>query len=95
MNDYINRQVAIKEAEQMAEEHQYDFVGLLISLPSEDVAPVRHGRWIPKFNGAFSGGAYWYDCSECGHTVTGGKLSGKHFCENCGARMDGEQNDKK
>lgn len=91
MNDYINRQVAIEGAERMvANQRFYDFVGMLMSLPSADVQPVRYGHWIPKFGGKFKGGAYWYDCSKCGHTVAGGIFSGKHFCENCGARMDGE-----
>ena len=61
---------------------------------ADDLAvPVRHGRWVPKFNGNFKGGAYWYECSECGHTVPGGLQSGKIFCENCGSdmRKDGEQ----
>ena len=53
-----------------------------------DAEPVRHRHWIPKFGGEFKGGAYWYDCSECGYTVAGGILSGNNFCKNCGAKMD-------
>ena len=56
-----------------------------------EVQPVRHGHWIPKFGGEFKGGAYWYDCSKCGHTVAGGILSGNNFCRNCGADMRGEK----
>ena len=55
------------------------------------IDPVRNGKWIPKFNGAFTGGAYWFECSECGHTVAGGLDSGKYFCERCGCNMKGEQ----
>lgn len=62
--------------------------------PSVEAEPVRHGHWIPKFGGEFKGGAYWYDCSECGHTVAGGILSGNYFCKNCGARMDFEKGEK-
>ena len=63
---------------------------VLRNLPSVDVQAVKRGHWIPKLNGEFRGGAYWYDCSECGHTVAGGFLSGNNFCPRCGARMDGE-----
>ena len=102
MDDYISRQTAIDALEgeisvtgRANAEAVLGYANLICDrikrLPSEDVVPVRHGRWIPKFDGKFQGGAYWFDCSECGHTVTGGNLSGKHFCENCGARMDGEQ----
>jgi hypothetical protein len=59
-------------------------------MPTVDATPVRRGRWVPKFGGIFKCGAYWYDCSECGHTVPGGLQSGKNFCENCGADMRGD-----
>lgn len=67
--------------------------GIIQGMPTVDAVPVRQGRWVPKFNGNFKGGAYWYECSECGHTVPGGLQSGKIFCENCGAdmRKDDEQ----
>lgn len=61
--------------------------GIIQGMDTVDAVPVRHGRWVPKFNGNFKGGAYWYECSECGHTVPGGLQSGKIFCENCGADM--------
>ena len=64
---------------------------ILEDAPPVDVQPVRRGHWIPKFDGKFCGGAYWYDCSECGHTVAGGILSGNNFCRNCGADMRGEK----
>ena len=54
----------------------------LVYLPSADVAPVRHGRWVvidaeePRR----------YGCSECK------RLSWhmENYCPDCGARMDGE-----
>ena len=52
----------------------------------------KKGKWIPAFDGKFRGGAYWFNCSECGHIVAGGLQSGNFFCENCGADMrEGEQ----
>lgn len=98
-DDFISRQAAIRavcEKECRVLKPCNAECGSIIALrelPSVDVQPVRHGHWIPKFNGKFSGGAYWYDCSECGHTVAGGILSGNKFCKNCGADMRGEQND--
>ena len=50
-----------------------------------DVQPVKHGYWTDLNNDAI----YHYECSCCkGHTDWHEK-----FCPNCGAQMDGEQND--
>jgi len=49
------------------------------------------GRWIPKFGGKFTGGAYWYECSKCGRIVPGGIQSGYKFCPECGSRNDEEK----
>ena len=50
-------------------------------------AKRKKGSWIPCNNGKFTGGAYWFSCSKCGHIVPGGLQSGKIFCEACGADM--------
>lgn len=47
----------------------------------------RKGRWIPKFNGMFKGGAYWFKCSECERTVPEVRNGGWNYCPNCGADM--------
>ena len=49
-------------------------------LHSRDVAPVRHGRWLPQ---VVLGQKAW-DCSECK------TLGSPHWkwCPVCGARMD-------
>ena len=46
-------------------------------IPSADVAPVRHGRWIKHDDGVFT-------CSECGNAES----NESHFCRYCGAMMD-------
>lgn len=60
------------------------------NLPAADVAPVVRGRW------AHLGGDEWC-CSACGFIITTegswDKPTKKH-CEDCGARMDGDSNDK-
>ena len=54
-------------------------------LPSADVAPVRHGRWVvidaeePRR----------YGCSECKRL----SWNLENYCANCGARMDEENKD--
>ena len=55
--------------------------------PAADVAPVVHGRWIPKNSrNPFS----WRYCSECKHTVTAAQARVYAGCPICLARMDGE-----
>ena len=109
MIEYINRQ-ALRDAmyheafETDSDLQKWDsgcwirykmFENVMDRLPSADVQPVRHGKWIPKFNGQFKGGAYWYDCSVCGRIVPDVRNGGWNYCPNCGARMatmDGDEN---
>lgn len=65
------------------------FIEAINNEPAADVQPIKHGRWI---------GNEVIQCSNCNFTMNGnayGKLVYKCFkyCPNCGARMDGEQND--
>ena len=51
----------------------------IMSIPSADVAPVRHGEW-QEINGIFS-------CSRCGYSFE--HEGYKHFfnyCPNCGGK---------
>ena len=69
--------------------------------PAADVAPVVHGRWIPRVNPQWP--AHRHDvCSVCGWWNTRNALcyDGNHkpghslnYCPNCGAKMDGEEQD--
>lgn len=55
-----------------------------------DVAPVVHGRW------AHLGGDEWC-CSACGFVITtegSWDKPTKKYCEDCGARMDGDDDAK-
>ena len=73
-------------------------------IPSADVAPVRHGRWLdrPKNQGlkdeeigtvGMVDGEPWSSCycSECGEwLVASDEYAVKgNYCPNCGAKMDG------
>ena len=72
----------------------------IMSIPSADVAPVRHGRWIllreseitgfnPEFAGRDPIGGY--QCSNCKKEAIFGcndEFVLSSYCPNCGARMD-------
>ena len=56
----------------------------IVSLPTVDAVPVRHGRWI-HYKGGYSD---HYECTACGKPIV---LTAKwDFCPNCGARMNGK-----
>lgn len=64
---------------------------LLDSVPAADVVPVRRGRWIEKKKATDFVGLYEvsYVCSRCNNVVFGKY----NYCSNCGAKMEGEEND--
>lgn len=92
MEDYIDRQVAIDAMKQYAHYDDFDVsvvdediaIIALKDLPSADVQPVRHGRWIEEPN-------CMYRCSSCGsHYPSIRGYMDYCYCPSCGARMDGE-----
>lgn len=105
MADYIEREYLLRK---FNIDDMMNVNGTLISLsdarnviekqPAADVAPARHGDWIPISDGE---GA---ECSECGeyydvegcHNMESFKLfcGFYHYCPNCGAKMDGEADGK-
>ena len=59
---------------------------------ANEVRPVRHGRWIPiEFDSYADGAPVWdkWECSECGHEHRGEEDTLTAFCPDCGAKMDG------
>ena len=62
----------------------------LYEVPTIDAVPVRHGEW-----GGLSNEDSLVKCSVCGHIRFGSSLlyckEYVRYCENCGARMDGER----
>lgn len=104
MDDYIRRADAINVAKKIDPYSHSEFnrgVEMMVSLikddiPAADVAPVVHGRWIPRVNPQWP--AYHHDaCSICGWWNTKNALcyDGNHkpghslnYCPNCGAKMD-------
>ena len=88
MAEHIERSAAIKAAKHAwakgLEPSQY-----IEALPAADVAPVVTGRW------EHLGGDEWC-CSACGFVITtegSWDKPTKKYCEDCGAKMDGERKD--
>lgn len=60
-------------------------------IPAADVAPIRHGKWIP-FHAEFAGDIQYCSICEIGFAAR------TFYCPHCGAVMDGwsvegEEND--
>lgn len=66
---------------------------LINRLPTID--PVKHGKWIDKSEWHGTWGVCRYECSCCGYTIprkpfSRGDGKGSKYCDECGARMDGD-----
>ena len=97
MAEYISKQAFL---DYMKRTDRYFNVKFDIeNFPNADVAPVRHGRWIPLTECA-NEGVY---CSICKKKVwksdyaqcskkSRNKLE-SNYCPNCGAKMDEKEND--
>ena len=60
---------------------------VLHDMPTADVAPVRHGRWIDAYPDIEPNPMFMYGiCSECGSEQGISKYL--NYCPNCGAKMD-------
>ena len=88
MSDYIERVDAINLLWLFSDESCASVVSDFEALPSADVAPVRHGRWIPS---DYTGDCC-YTCSECGFERDAYLLDVGDYCPACGARMGKEDN---
>jgi hypothetical protein len=68
------------------------------SIPAADVAPVVHARWISwEEAGNFVPSPDRHECSVC-HDAAQVLVNGfellSDYCPNCGAKMDGGDNDE-
>ena len=67
------------------------FKQIITDLPTADVAPVRHGRWVEYENKVDKG---FYYCSECKRQAVNYDKEEytievlSDYCPNCGAKMD-------
>ena len=63
----------------------------LLTMHAADVAPMVYGRWgTGRFN--LETGNYEEQCTRCRNFS---REYGKPYCPNCGAKMDGGDNDAK
>lgn len=64
----------------------------LDTILSADVAPVKHGHWT-EIDHSENFGDYHFVCSECKcNTPDRAYVVAPDFCPNCGAKMDGGEN---
>ena len=94
-DEYIKRILAKAEfTGNFRDEYPTALIHALIdSVPAADVAPVRHGRWMPEDECKV---AFHSKCSECGCFVSNFPedafldcSQAWNYCPNCGAKMDG------
>lgn len=80
MKEYIEREAVLKVLEEYypGVDERLHIVKDITSIPTADVAEVRHGRWIEKAPHPY--------CSEC-FVECGDKTP---YCPNCGTSMDKE-----
>ena len=81
MKEYIEREAALEIINSLNIASALYAGRKIINLPSADVAPVRHGRWI-MHDDEFG---LTCECSAC-HIET---MGDGNYCPNCGCRMDG------
>lgn len=93
MDEYIKREAAVKSVLRMrrpensvAQNRMLSIIQMdMLKLPTADVAPVVHSRWLHL------GGDEWC-CPACGFVITtegSWDKPAKKYCEDCGAKMDG------
>ena len=93
MDEYIKREAAVKSVLRMrrpensvAQNRMLSIIQMdMLKLPTADVAPVVHRRWLHL------GGDEWC-CPACGFVITtegSWDKPAKKYCEDCGAKMDG------
>ena len=92
--EYIEREAAYKACEAYfsgvcvydvsASEVINDFEEVIDAVPTADVAPVHHGRWISE--------NFYTRCSACGNMAIYDKYGQEvesDYCPRCGAKMGG------
>ena len=106
MAEYIDKELVIDTIEELKSKALpkallFDHLKKVIEIfPTEDFAPVKHGHWVYNQNGHDWGLGAW-ECSLC-HSVNNNLpidkrfspyvYAGSKYCPNCGAKMDGGEN---
>lgn len=97
-NDYVSRYELVKHLVGVHDGWRHPFgytvEDEIINFPAADVAPVRHGSWhkYSKGSGSYNGVIILSDAFQC--TICKKSFWNKSdYCPNCGAKMDGGQDD--
>lgn len=93
MPEYIDRAVAVSQANFIHGRWDDVYVSAttLMAIPTADVAPVVHGRWLHETT---EGGFHIWKCSRCGRGMNDNPGGVDLYCYHCGAKMDeGKKND--
>lgn len=92
--EYIAKEFVIDAIEELKTKPMpkallFDHLTKLIEIfPTENFAPVRHGRWINE--------NFYTRCSVCGNMAIYDKYGQgveSDYCPRCGAKMDGGDNE--
>lgn len=81
----IDADALIAELNAINAPYSADINNAITNAPTID--PVKHGRWV--YDGPSI--EVMYKCSECGYVEFG--YDHPAYCPNCGARMDGDDNE--
>ena len=81
---YDPLQIAGKSVDDRICEGLYEAVELINEIPTADVAPVVHGKWITRSDKGIISMTHPYMCSRCWRA----EMNKEPYC-NCGAKMDG------
>ena len=101
MVEYIDKAVALSMREPPKSNRYYqtnnlddayeqgwdEALSCIEKISAADVAPVVHGRWVP-FHSEVAGDIQYCSACEIGFDAK------TDYCPNCGAKMDGELNEK-
>ena len=103
MDEYIARglatQAVISAAMERPDYLTNPCIGALVKVPNADVVRVRHGEWVPSPDGIHP-----IKCSEC-DTIAPYRYETNfthdlgiypykaNYCPNCGAKMNGKDDD--
>lgn len=92
MAEYIERRAAhdaVVDAIWHGKRSMYSVANAINSVTSADVAPVRHGKWIDRYDND----THMHECSVCRSRVVKGFYEYQNpnlYCYHCGAKMDGD-----
>ena len=90
-DDYVSRDYLLGEYDRQHQGPPGGARKIIAEAPAADVVEVRHGRWMKDCDRVMGDGWTYTQrhCSECG----GQTVECVNYCQFCGAKMDGGQDD--